>query len=388
MNAMYILLGLSVSSAALLAVNVVASAAIMMVTELFTSPRETGNSSPTTSAAHRATLLFLLRVLPALVAIAVVGLLCVPSYVAYEPGGTSERVGPVLAVLATLALGLSFGAAWRTVVCWRATSRLGRHWRAMAQPLDLRKRHVTVWHHPVYQFDHSFPVMAVIGALRPQLFISNAVLDALTDEELAAAVAHEHSHVAAADNLRRVLMRSASDVFGLSFLARRIDRLWADAAEAAADEAVARLGPNAALALAAALLKITRLIPTGRTNAFSAIPPVMAGAFLVAPGEKPVERNNTQHAYSVMDGVRIGVAGRVRRLIELADDCPESVSDQLSVRDASDDCTVFQRGGGTGRNALVVAAVSVLFGLSVSAMTPWLLPATHAVLEQIVHRLN
>lgn len=369
MNAMYVLLGLSVTSTALLAINVIASAVVMIAIALLTPLREAADSSPATSfatsAAHRATLFFLLRILPALIAITVVGVLCVPSYVVYEPGGTSERVGPVLAILATVALALSFGAAWRTVACWRATSRLTRHWHAMAQPLDLRERRVTAWHHPAYRLDHSFPVMAVIGAFRPQLFISNAVLDALTDDELAAAVAHEQAHVATADNLRRMMMRSASDVFGLSSLARRVDRLWADAAEAAADESVARLGRDAALSLAAALLKITRLIPTGRTSPFPVISPAVAGAFLVAPREKLVDGND-QDAYSTMDTRRVGVASRVYCLVELADEFPEPMAGQL----AGGDCTTLGRHGRTARGALVAGAVSILLALSVAAMAP------------------
>lgn len=404
MNAMYVLLGLSVASAALLTVNVTASAAVMLATALLT-PRETGRPSLApafiTSAAHRATLLFRLRVLPALIAIGVVGLLCVPSYVAYEPGGTSERVGPVLAILATIALGFSVAAAWRAATCWRATRRLARKWRSAAQPLDLLGRQVTAWRHPAYRLDHAFPVMAVVGAFRPQLFISNAVLEALSDDELAAAVAHEHAHVVTADNLRGVLMRSASDVFGLSFLARRIDRLWAEAAEAAADESVARLGRDAALSLAAALLKITRLIPVGHTSAFSVIPPAMAGAFLIAPEHTTLTKgnsaaNNTQHPYGAISGIRAGVAGRVRRLVELADNCPDSIAGQFSARDANPNASqdpsvrlaVLRHDSGTTRSALVLIAVSLLLGLSVAAMTPRLLATTHAVLEQFVHHVN
>ncbi len=403
MNAMYVLLGLSVASAALLTVNVTVSAAVMLATALLT-PRETGHPSLApafiTSAAHRATLLFRLRVLPALIAIGVVGLLCVPSYVAYEPGGTSERVGPVLAILTTIALGFSVAAAWRAATCCRATSRLAHQWRSVAQPLDLRERQVMAWHYPAFRLDHAFPVMAVVGAFRPQLFISNAVLEALSDDELAAAVAHEHAHVVTADNLRGVLMRSASDVFGLSFLARRVDRLWAEAAEAAADESVARLGRDAALSLAAALLKITRLIPVGHTSAFSVIPPAMAGAFLVAPEQTLVDENsaanNTQRAYGAISGIRAGVAGRVRRLVELADNCPDSIAGQFSVRDANPNASqdpsvrfaVFPHDSGTTRSALVLIAVSLLLGLSAAAMTPRLLATTHAVLEQFVHHVN
>lgn len=371
MNATYVILGLSIAMATLLAVNAITSAAVMLVTAIVAPAREAETSLFAVPAAYRATLFFLLRILPALIAVAVVGLLCVPSYLEYEPGRTSERVGPVLAVLATVALGLALGTAWRAVACWRATNRLARQWRAVAQPLDLRERHVTEWRHAAYRLDHSFPVMAVIGTFRPQLFVSNAVLDALADDELAAAVAHEQAHVDTADNLRRVLMRSARDVFGFSSLSRRIDRLWADAAETAADESVARLGRNAALSLASALLKIARQIPTGHTSAFGVSSPPIACAFLVAPGEPLIERKNAQHARSLVDDVRIGVAGRVRRLVDLADDC-----------------TVSPRGGEAVRIALVMGAATVLFGLAVSPMTPWLLTATHAAIEHVLRRLT
>src|SRR5207247_805667 len=75
---------------------------------------------------------------------------------------------------------------------------------------------------------------------------------------------------------------------------RALDKAWADASEAAADEHAARHSRAVALDLASALVKISRMIPVG------ARPSMPAGAFLVGHDETR------------------GVKMRVRRLIQIA----------------------------------------------------------------------
>jgi circadian clock protein KaiB len=57
---------------------------------------------------------------------------------------------------------------------------------------------------PVFAIDSEVPIMALVGVVRPRLLITQPVLDALTEEELSAAVAHELGHRRALDNLKRL----------------------------------------------------------------------------------------------------------------------------------------------------------------------------------------
>jgi hypothetical protein len=142
-----------------------------------------------------------------------------------------------------------------------------------------------------------FPVIAVAGTLRPRLFVAEKICAALSDAELRAALAHECGHLAAHDNLKRALLRACRDVLSIVPVGRALDRAWAESTEVAADEHAARTGgPWAALDLAAALIKIARLVPAGTR------PAMPVGAYLL---EAPDEGH---------------IARRVRRLTQLATD--------------------------------------------------------------------
>ena len=231
------------------------------------------------SALSRARLIFLLRTLPALLAILFAILLLAPAYLAFEPRHTTETVSLKLGLLATLsAIGIGF-AVVRSIVAWRATARLTADWLRQAEPINIEGVNITT-----YRIDHTFPVIAIVGVLRPRLFIANQVLALLSNEEIAAAVAHENGHLKARDNLKRGLMRAC----------RWLDTDWAEAAEEAADENAAGKGFAVALDLASALVKIARHVPKGSR------PTMPAGVFLIGDDETN------------------GIKWRVRRLVELA----------------------------------------------------------------------
>lgn len=239
-------------------------------------------------ARWRADVLFALRMSAPAVALACVAFLILPSYLTYEPYSTTEVVSTKLAVLAIISLaGIAF-AVWRAVQSWVATRTLRRQWLAVAVRTDVAGINI-----PTFCFPHSFPVLAVIGTLRPRLFIAENVLSSLSDEELAAAIAHECGHLVAYDNFKRSLLRACRDLLWLVPFGRFLDRLWAEAAECAADERAARENPLKALALASALVKIARMVPAGNAR-------MPAAAFLV-------DINETR-----------GIKGRIRRLLFLA----------------------------------------------------------------------
>lgn len=280
---MYELLGICLVLTALLAVNSLASLLLTAIWRL-------GERRLASLSAHaRAEILFGMRTLPPALALICAAILIIPAYVAYEPHVTSEVVSAKLATLAVLsAAGLVF-ALWRAYRSWSATRSLLRGWLRVSQQIDLQ--HLTI---PTFRIDHSFPIIAVVGSVRPRLFVASSVLDALTKEELAAALAHERGHLIARDNLKRLVLRACRDLLMLAPLGRSLDRAWAQAAEAAADEHAARENPDRALNLASALVKIAKMIPA-RERA-----EVPLGAYLIGAEE-------TQ-----------GVKARIRRLLDIA----------------------------------------------------------------------
>lgn len=279
---MYELLGICLVLAALLTINALVSLLAAAGWRLFERPLR--NRPPRT----RAEFLFALRVSPPALALISVGLFLIPSYVGYEPYSTSEVVSTKLALLAIVsAVGVAF-ALWRGFRSWFATRSLLREWLATAEEIRLDGINTST-----YRIRHPFPIIAVVGTIRPRLFVAEHVLQALSEEEMKAAIAHECGHLAARDNLKRALIRACRDALVIVPWGRSVDRAWAEAAESAADEHAARQNAETALNLASALIGIARMIPAG------ARPTMPVGAFLLG--------DETQ-----------GVQARVSRLIDLA----------------------------------------------------------------------
>jgi Zn-dependent protease with chaperone function len=156
--------------------------------------------------------------------------------------------------------------------------------------------------------DHSFPIIAVVGAAHPRLFIANHVLESLSEEELAAAIAHEYGHLAARDNFKRSVMRVSRAALLLIPCGTSLDRAWSEASESAADEHAAQQSSFVALNLASALVRIARMIPKGQRQVI----PASVSAFL-AGEDSP------------------GVKVRVRRLVELATADPSLLASNASI---------------------------------------------------------
>jgi Zn-dependent protease with chaperone function len=279
---MYALLGISILLAALLTINALAT---LLATTLW---RAVAVRAQHLAAQTRAQIIFALRIFPTVFALACVLALLAPSYILHEPTVTDETVSTKLALLAfASAIGLGL-ALWRGFAAWRVTRRLVANWLRNAQPLHIEGVRV-----PAYLIRHQFPVVAIVGAFKPRLFIASQIFDTLNADEIAAAIAHEGGHLATFDNFKRACLRACRDALTIVPCGRSLDRAWAEAAEAAADEYAARGGASVALDLASALVKIARIAPP------TAKPTMPASAFLV--GEDAC-----------------GVNWRVRRLTQLA----------------------------------------------------------------------
>jgi Zn-dependent protease with chaperone function len=246
---MYALLGISIVLAALLTINALAT---LLASGLW---RLMAGRAQNWAAETRARVLFALRLFPTLGAIACALILLAPSYLAHEPPDTNEVVSTKLATLAFFsAIGIAL-ALWRGIAAWRATILLNADWQRHAVPLKLDGIEI-----PAYLIRHQFPVIAIVGSLKPRLFIASQIFDALNEEELAAALAHERGHLATFDNLKRSCLRACRDALTIVPCGRALDREWAEASEAAADEYAARGGAGVALDLASALVKIARIV--------------------------------------------------------------------------------------------------------------------------------
>src|SRR5215217_9469358 len=291
------------------------------------------------SARTRAEILFVMRIGPPVIAIVAIAAFMIPSYLTYEPHASGESVGwklGLLAALSAVGVGLAFSRGVRT---WRATRSLLKQWLASSTRVELETINV-----PTYVLEHSFPIIAVVGAIRPRLFIANHVLESLSPEELTAAVAHEYGHLAARDNFKRSVMRVSRAALLLIPCGRSLDRAWSEASESAADEHAAQQSSLVALNMASALVRIARMIPNGQRQEI----PAAVSAFL--SDDSP------------------GVKVRVRRLVELAATDPRQlVSNASFVRFVP----------------WLVLGLFVVVGVTIESR-PHVLAAVHHLVEHVV----
>lgn len=286
---MYELLGITLVLALLLTINATATLAATGIA------RACRSVIWKCSARTRAEILFVMRIGPPVIAVIAIAAFMIPSYLIYEPYATKETVSWKLGTLAMLsAIGVGLAIS-RGVRSWMATRSLLKQWLAASTPIKLDT--ITV---PTFVLkNHSFPIIAVVGALRPRLFIAGHVLESLSEEELAAAIAHEYGHLAAQDNFKRSVMRISRAGLLLIPCGRWLDRAWSEASESAADEHAAQQSSQVALDLASALVRIARMIPQGQRQTL----PAAVSGFLM--GEDTP-----------------GVRFRVSRLVELASTDP------------------------------------------------------------------
>jgi len=170
----------------------------------------------------------------------------------FESREGDELLGGTFWVAGTFGASLLLLMAARLVRMWWQTQRLLRAWLSSATPIA--RRDVTI---PVFAIHTGFPIVAVIGVLRPRLVIDAQVLRACTDEEVTAILAHERGHLLRWDNLRRTAYAAVPRPWFSSDLRES----WRDATEEAADDLAAATGHDTRFHLATALLRVSRLAP-------------------------------------------------------------------------------------------------------------------------------
>ncbi|HEX6324592.1 MAG TPA: M56 family metallopeptidase [Vicinamibacterales bacterium] len=274
-------------------------------------------------AGARAWMLACFRLLPAAAAIAATALVLAPGYYRYEQRGEPEGVGLVLALAAAAGFLIAAGALVRAGAAVIRAAALRRRWLAAGRPIDVAGAGM-----PAYAIESAFPLVAVLGVLRPRLFISSSVLRACSPPQLEAIIDHERRHVSACDNAVRLLMDAAPDALGLTRASRRLAAAWHQAAEHRADDAAARR-----LDLASALVRVARL------------------AADTGPGALPASALYRGEA----------VEERVRRLVDSAPSGPDMP-----------------------RGILGAAAAALAVAVASAATSPRVLEFAHALLETAV----
>ena len=209
-----------------------------------------------TSPQARANTLFWMRIFPLLASGIVTLIFAVPSFVIFEPRSIDEDMARPL-VLGLGCLLLFALGTFRVITAQKRTARVVANWLLEATAVDAG---VTT---PTFCSWRGTPPLTLVGVRSPRVVVSGATVALLGADELRVAVRHEIAHMRSRDNLKKLAFH-CSPFPGMA----NLESAWHEAAELAADDgAVGSL--RDALDLAAALIKLSRLIPVRSTPAFT-----------------------------------------------------------------------------------------------------------------------
>jgi len=199
-----------------------------------------------------ADLLFALRMVPFVVAAAVTLALAVPSFLLLEPRAVEESMGVVPVVLSTCGMAVLLVGTWKAASALVQASRTVARWANGARvsgSSPLARDSVSVW------ISATAPPLTAAGIVRPSVWLSRTAEFVLTERELESALRHEVAHVRRRDNLRKLILRLVAFP-GMA----ELESAWREATEMAADDAAVS-SASEALDLAAAVIKLSRLVP-------------------------------------------------------------------------------------------------------------------------------
>ncbi len=205
-----------------------------------------------------ATILFGLRILPLVASLIITFVLVVPSLQLMEPLPVGDSMGAIPLVLSVCALLLIAYGFFRAIAAQTRTTRAVTCWLEGAHPLKDADSSNT------FQSRRESPPLIVVGVRHPRVLVSESTVDLLTPDELRMALKHEHEHMKSRDNLKRLIL-----VFCPFPGMAKLESAWSQAAELAADDAAVS-NQREALDLAAALVKLSRLVPVKSPPLYSA----------------------------------------------------------------------------------------------------------------------
>jgi beta-lactamase regulating signal transducer with metallopeptidase domain len=209
-----------------------------------------------------ASLLLAVRLLPAVASSVFVGAVFLPTHWRFEPVESDESFGVVLAAIAAIGLLLILRALGRAVRAGAAGRRLAAVARRAASLPDGEAVDNAI------RVIDGLPGVSLFGIWRPRILIGADARGALTPAELDLAISHEVAHRRAKDNLKRLLICCAPDLFSWTRVARELEDRWQGAAECDADAHAVRGDSYRAVLLASALVKVARL---GRAASVSGV---------------------------------------------------------------------------------------------------------------------
>jgi len=215
------------------------------------------------SLRRRERALYGLQLAPVALAVAVTASFLVPEYVANETNFAPEGVGWLCVVLAAVV------AAWwaaRVLAGLRMVVRtvaFGRACRAEAGGLAA----VGGLETPVVVVDGVTPRIALVGLMRPFIFVSKALVaeGGLGPLALEVVLEHERSHAAQGDNWKLLSLQCVPRLGLRVSEGKGWMQLWQNSAEWAADEDAVGSNRGRALALAETLVALARTV--SRTDA-------------------------------------------------------------------------------------------------------------------------
>lgn len=254
MNAAYLFRLACLSLASFFLVNGIAGAATALLSS--TAIRIAETMRPRSAARF----LFILRMLPSVLAMMVVLGLCVPSYLWLEPQFASERVGLACLLLTALAGVACSRSLIRTARAINASVRLRSEWlrSGLDASLEDKELHSAVDQQAMVVSQRE-PVLALSGIFRPRMIISRGVLAALSKEQLDVAAHHETAHRDSHDNLKRLFLVLSPEFFPFANGFAALEKTWVRFSEWAADDEAVQEDSQRALSLATALLRVARM---------------------------------------------------------------------------------------------------------------------------------
>jgi hypothetical protein len=203
-----------------------------------------------------ARLLFGLRILPILASIIITFAFVVPSFQLLEPRSieSNEGIGTMPLALAGCALLLLAFGCFRVVAAQTRTARVVACWLEGARPLKSGDGS-TITFESTFESRAETPPLTLVGFRHPRVLVSESTVALLSDDELQIALKHELEHMKSRDNLKKLIFRFCPFP-GMG----KLESAWSQAAELAADDAAVS-NPQDAVELAAALVKLSRLLP-------------------------------------------------------------------------------------------------------------------------------
>ncbi|MGA7291496.1 MAG: hypothetical protein WBW53_21915 [Terriglobales bacterium] len=203
-------------------------------------------------------LLFALRILPLVASVVITFAFVVPSFQLLEPRSIDEGMGTMPLALGICALLLIACGCFRVIAAQTQTSRVVARWLEGAHPLNIAasQRPARIDTNTVtFQSRREAPPLTLVGVRKSKVLVSESTVALLSLAELHIALKHEIEHMRSRDNLKKLIFRFCPFP-GMA----KLESAWSQAAELAADDAAVSTLDDA-IDLAAALVKLSRLIP-------------------------------------------------------------------------------------------------------------------------------